>query len=297
MMKISILGTNGFLSNSIAKYFKDSGYILEMYGRKEPESVTYDSFYKLDLVNDTVNYNKLIQSDVIIYTIGAGIQSNLKESPDLIYMLNVTKPVEVCNELKARDYEGIFVTFGSVFEIGETREKKLFIEDEILSSNAKASNDYTISKRMLSRFIQSYTHKYIHWHFIIPTIYGPGENPKRLIPYTINAIRKNDDLHFTSGDQVRQYLFVEDVPKVIELSIENKLPNGIYNIEGPDIISVKELVMLIHKLMGVSVPRGCFGSEYRADTGMKYLALDGTKLQSYIKFKTKIDLDKALSKY
>ena len=44
---------------------------------------------------------------------------------------------------------------------------------------------------MLTRFVSAYAHEFIHWHFIIPTIYGPGENVKRLIPYTIQSILKH----------------------------------------------------------------------------------------------------------
>lgn len=35
-MKISILGTNGFLSTAIAKYANEAGWYLDMYGLDEP---------------------------------------------------------------------------------------------------------------------------------------------------------------------------------------------------------------------------------------------------------------------
>ena len=73
-------------------------------------------------------------------------------------------------------------------------------------SSAPAPSDYVVSKRMLTRFVTSYKHDFTHWHFIIPTIYGENENPKRLIPYTINAIKNGEELHFTAGNQTRQYL-------------------------------------------------------------------------------------------
>ena len=77
---------------------------------------------------------------------------------------------------------------GSSFELGQTTERHAFTEHEVLTSTFKAPNDYTISKRMLSRFIDGYSHEFTHWHFYIPTIYGETENPTRLIPYTINSL-------------------------------------------------------------------------------------------------------------
>ena len=276
-MKISILGTNGFLSTAIAKYANDAEWNLDMYGLDEPTAHKFDNFYKINLMDAELDCTSLLTSDIIVYAIGAGIQSNLKEGNDLIYNLNIIVPVRICNALKAAGYQGKFITFGSVFEMGETTEERFFTEEDIQTSLAAAPNDYTVSKRMLTRFISSYKHEFTHWHFIIPTIYGESENPKRLIPYTINAIKNGEELHFTAGNQTRQYIHVSEVPRMIDMAYKKNIPSGIYNIQGKETITVKEIVTLIHKVLGKQVAEGCFGSAQRADVGMKYLALDGRK--------------------
>lgn len=296
-MKISILGTNGFLSTAIAKYANEAGWNLDMYGLDEPRSHKYDNFYKVNLMDTALDYSGLLASEIIIYAIGAGIQSNLKEGNDLIYNLNVTVPVRICNALKAAGYQGKFITFGSVFEMGETTEERFFTEEDIQTSLAVAPNDYTVSKRMLTRFISSYKHEFTHWHFIIPTIYGESENPKRLIPYTINAIKNGEELHFTAGDQTRQYIHVSEVPRIIGMAYKKNISSGIYNIQGKETITVKEIVTLIHKVLGKKVAEGCFGSTQRADVGMKYLALDGSKLETAIKFVASIKLEDIIKRY
>lgn len=296
-MKITILGTNGFLSRAIALYCNEKHYTLNMYGLNEPVGHEYDTFHKVNLMTDDLNNEDIIQSDIIVYAIGAGIQSNLKEGNDLIYNLNVNVPVKICNSLKTAEYKGCFITFGSVFEMGETKEERYFTEEDVLTSICPAPNDYTVSKRMLSRFIDSYKHDFTHWHFFIPTIYGEKENPLRLIPYTINAIKNKEKLHFTAGDQTRQYIYVGEVPCMIDLAYSKKLPSGIYNIQGKDTLTVREIVTKIHKHFNVEVPDDCFGSVKRADVGMKYLALDGTKLKNAIGFEANISLADVIDKY
>ena len=296
-MKISILGTNGFLSTAIAQYANEAGWNLDMYGLDEPRSHKYDNFYKVNLMDTALDCSGLLASEIIIYAIGAGIQSNLKEGNDLIYNLNVTVPVRICNALKAAGYRGKFITFGSVFEMGETTEERFFTEEDIQTSLAVAPNDYTVSKRMLTRFISSYKHEFTHWHFIIPTIYGESENPKRLIPYTINAIKNGEELHFTAGDQTRQYIHVSEVPRMIDMAYKKNIPSGIYNIQGKETIAVKEIVTLIHKVLGKQVAEGCFGSAQRADVGMKYLALDGRKLKSLTGFEATVRLEEVIKHY
>lgn len=296
-MNISILGCNGFLSTAIAKYANEKGWHIEMYGLDEPHGHKYDKFVQCDLMDAELDCKPLLNSDIIVYAIGAGIQSNLKEGFNLIYNLNVTAPVTICNKLKEQDYNGVFVTFGSVFEMGETKESHYFTEEDILASVAPAPSDYVVSKRMLSRFVTSYKHNFTHWHFIIPTIYGAGENPKRLIPYTISAIKNGEELSFTSGEQTRQYVHVSEVPRLIDLAFSKGLLSGIYNIQGKETLSVKEIVHLIHCEMGKQVPDGCFGSAKRSDVGMTFLALDGSKLYKLIGYKAEISIKDILATY
>ena len=296
-MKISILGTNGFLSTAIARYANVVGWSLDMYGLSEPVGHNYNNFYKVNLMDAELDCSSLLDSDMIIYAIGAGIQANLKEGFNLIYNLNVTAPVTICNKLKELEYKGIFVTFGSVFEMGETKEERFFTEEDVLTSLCPAPNDYTVSKRMLSKFVASYKHDFKHWHFYIPTIYGAGENPKRLIPYVINAIRNSEELHFTAGDQTRQYVHVSEIPRMLALAFEKNLPSGLYNIEGKETITVKEIVTMIHQAMGKEVPDGCFGSVQRADVGMKYLALDGKKLRKASRFTADVKILDTIYQY
>lgn len=296
-MKISILGTNGFLSNAIGKYANEHGWQLDMYGLDAPVAVRCDKFYPIDLLNREMDCESMLDSDMIIYAIGAGIQYNLNEGANMIYALNVTAPVSICTSLKALGFKGVFVTFGSYFELGETDIKYPATECEVINSEAFAPSDYIVSKRMLTRYATSYKHDFTHWHFILPTIFGPGENPKRLIPYTINAIRNNEELHYTSGEQVRQYLYVEDVTKVLDAAYAKSLPSGIYNIEGNETLSVKAIVTAIHEEFNKSIPDGCFGEVQRFDTSMSYLALDGSKLKDKIGNLNQMNLVDILKQY
>ena len=121
-------------------------------------------------------------------TVLAGIPTEItfnSTCTDLIYALNVAVPVKICNQLKQTGYKGVFISFGSYFELGENSDDHFFTETELLQSQRRTRSDYSISKRMFSRFISSVEMPYKTWHFILPTIYGERESAHRLIPYTI----------------------------------------------------------------------------------------------------------------
>jgi len=279
-MLVTIIGTNGLLSSSIGLYCNRKGYELNMYGRTEPRSHSYTAYKRIDLLDRPLDLKEIVKSDIIIYTAGAGIQSNLKECKDLIYNLNVNIPVQICNYLKESNFQGHFITFGSYFEIGENISNKAFTEIDLLQSQLPAPNDYTVSKRMLSRFMSSINASFTPLHFILPTIYGETESKHRLIPYVLQAIENDLNLSLTSGEQVRQYIYIDDVVQILFKSIGENLNNGIYNIAGVEELSVKELVNLLFQLKGKVLSNNVFGKADRQDVGMKVLKLDGKKLQN-----------------
>jgi nucleoside-diphosphate-sugar epimerase len=123
--------------------------------------------------------------------------------------------------------------------------------------------------------------KYLH--FILPTIYGEQESKFRLIPYTIDSIINNIKLELTSGDQIRQYIHVDNVVEIIFDSVYKNIKSDIYNIQASETYSVKELVAKIYKLMESEMPSEVFGRSRRIDEGMKILQIDGSKLSSKLK--------------
>lgn len=296
-MIVSLLGSNGFLSNHIGMFCNHMGYELDIYGKEEPKHHSFTNFFRLNLIYDRLDYNRLKESDLIIYAIGAGIQSNLKENSELIFNLNVIAPVMICNRLNYLKYRGCFITFGSYWEIGATSDERSFDEKDILGSELKVFNDYTISKRLLTRFASSFNSKFKYWHFILPTIYGEMEQNHRLIPYTLKSIDNNSEIFFTSGEQIRQYIYINDVVKIIFDSIDSNLESGIFNIAGVEEYTVRELVAKLFRLKGHIISEDVFGKTNRDDVGMKVLRLNGEKLRDKIHFIPTIKISDVFNRY
>ncbi len=296
-MNVSIIGTNGLLSSCLGRFCNEQNFNLDIYGRTVPKNHAYTSFFKVDLTIDELNYAQLVKSDVIIYAAGAGIQSHLKEEANYIYHLNVAVPIKIFNSLKKLNYQGVLIGFGSYFEIGENAENKSFDEIEILKSQLHVPNDYTISKRTLNRFLSSVESPFTNYHFILPTIYGETESQNRLIPYTLKSIKTNTELSFTSGDQIRQYIYIDDVINIIFHTIQLRLPSAIYNIGSVEELSVKELVVMLFMLMNKEVPPNVFGKAERTDVGMMILKLNGDKLRKNISYIPKTKIADVYAKY
>jgi nucleoside-diphosphate-sugar epimerase len=296
-MKITLIGSNGLLSTSIGSYCNLNRISLSVWGLSSPELHKCDEFYKINLLKQDIDIDKLLDSDIIIYTSGAGIQSNLKEPFADVYYLNAFLPIKLYKELGFRDFKGIVITFGSYFEYGSNAKQKPLDETDIISSLNPVPNEYSISKRLLTRFIVSDNPSFINWHFILPTIYGENESPQRLLPYIVNSIKNNTDIKLTTGEQVRQYLYIDEIPVLIYTAYENRLVSGIYNVAGSESYSIKKLTKHVFSFFNKPLNEEIFGGIEKADIKMKNLQLDGTKLFQITHFKAKILVADVLQKY
>ena len=296
-MKVTIIGSNGFLAKSIASYSNRNNFDLVIVGKSKPIAYDYRNFYKIDLLTGDVPYNKILKSVIIIYAAGAGIQSNLKENFSSIYELNVLIPIKICKNLSLLKFKGSFVSFGSYFEIGPNKLNIKYDELKLIQSDNITSSDYCISKRMITRFMSSSNFCFRAWHFILPTIYGEKESNHRLIPYVIKSIKNKTKLKLTSGTQVRQYIYVDEIPKIIFKALNKKIISGIYNIEGTETLSVKDLVSNLHKLFNEKLDTKIFGKVSRSDSNMEILKLSGEKLINGINFKPSIKISDVYEKY
>ncbi len=300
-MNINLIGSNGSLASAIGRYCNVRGHHLNVFGRSVPQKYHCDSFVEMDLMEDSLDNPSLYDADIIVYAAGAGVQSYRHDADRNIYRLNVEVPILLHNHLCHNGIGGgkTLVSFGSYFEIGENSVNRSFTENDLLLSMRRVPNSYCISKRLLTRYFSSAPDTASFLHFILPTVYGENENENenRLIPYLLRAIRNKDKLSFTSGEQVRQYLYVDEVPGVMEEATNRHIPSGIYNIEGNETLSVKNLVCMLLEAHGITPDMSIFGTEKRQDEGMKILQLDGSKLNSLIDHHCNHTILSVLGKY
>lgn len=289
---ISIFGTNGMLSTYLSIFFfNKKDVILNLYGIEKPNDYRYTNFIYTNLLENKIDYTLLAKSDLIIYAAGAGVQAALNTDSELMYKLNLYSPIEICNKLKKHEFKGAYMSFGSYMEVGiNDNENVLFDEKSVELSSLPVSNDYALSKRLLTRFMGNLNAPYRFWHFILPNLFVEEEKGTRLIPYILNYLNKIkngetcEPLSFSSGGQIRQYINLDEVCSVINIVFEISINSGIYNIGGGEVLSIKELIIRLFNFYKVPISNDFFGKETRRDGDIRCLKIDGNKLYKEINF-------------
>jgi nucleoside-diphosphate-sugar epimerase len=80
-------------------------------------------------------------------------------------------------------------------------------------------------------------------------LYGDNEDPRRMVPALINALIRNEPFPASGGEQIRDYLHVNDVASALWFIVENQL-SGIYNVSSGEPVSVRALMETIGDILG-----------------------------------------------
>ena len=143
------------------------------------------------------------------------------------------------------------------------------------------SSPYSSSKASADLFVLAY-----HRTFGLPVTisrcsnnYGPYHFPEKLIPLMISRALADEELPvYGKGENVRDWLYVEDHCKAIDLIIHNGRVGEVYNIGGHNEMKNIDIVKIICKELGKPESLITYVSD-RKGHDMRY-AIDPTKIHN-----------------
>lgn len=80
-------------------------------------------------------------------------------------------------------------------------------------------------------------------------LYGPGENSSRIVPSVIHALLRGETAHCINGEQLRDFLYVEDVATAFVALLESET-KGVVNIASGVAVELKDIVYTIAEHLG-----------------------------------------------
>jgi dTDP-glucose 4,6-dehydratase len=164
---------------------------------------------------------------------------------------------------------------------------------------------YSASKASSDHLVRAYHHTYG-----LPAVisncsnnYGPNQFPEKLIPLSIHNIKNNKPIPiYGKGENVRDWLYVEDHAAAIDLIFHKAKPGTTYNIGGNNEWKNIDLIRLLCQIMDRKLGRAQGESEKlitfvkdRAGHDLRY-AIDSSKIQRELGWKPSLTFDVGLEK-
>jgi len=164
---------------------------------------------------------------------------------------------------------------------------------------------YSASKASSDHFVRAYYNTYK-----LPVVvsncsnnYGPNHFPEKLIPLCINNIRNNKPLPiYGKGENVRDWLYVEDHARAIDMVFHKGKTGDTYNIGGFNEWKNIDIVRLLCQVMDRKLGRAQGTSEKlityvtdRAGHDMRY-AIDANKIMHELGWKPSLQFEEGIEK-
>ncbi len=109
-------------------------------------------------------------------------------------------------------------------------------------------------------------------------VYGPREDPRRVVPAAILAAMRGEDFPASHGRQVRDYLHVEDVAAAL-FALASRPADGVYNVCSGDPVTIRRLLATAGRLAG-GEERIRFGQVPTASWDPPFLCGDNRRLSA-----------------
>lgn len=247
-------------------------------------------FEKVDIVDkqSVLDLFKKYSFDGVIHLAAESHVDRSITSPDEFVFTNIVGTVNLLNATlnSWRDNFGgkLFYHISTDEVYGSLGKEGLFTEETAYDPKSP----YSASKASSDHMVRAYNHT-----FGIPVVisncsnnYGPNQFPEKLIPLVINNIKNNKAIPvYGKGENIRDWLYVEDHASAIDLIFHKGTTGETYNIGGNNEWKNIDLILLLCTIMDKKLNRPAGTSEKlityvkdRPGHDLRY-AIDSTKIQ------------------
>jgi len=248
-------------------------------------------FEKIDIVEkqSVLSLFKKYNFDGIIHLAAESHVDRSITGPDEFVFTNIVGTVNLLNAAlvswKNASEGKLFYHISTDEVYGSLGKDGLFTEQ----TSYDPQSPYSASKASSDHMVRAYNHT-----FGIPVVisncsnnYGPNQFPEKLIPLAINNIKTNKPIPvYGKGENIRDWLYVEDHAAAIDLIFHRGKVGETYNIGGNNEWKNLDLILLLCRIMDKKLDRPAGMSEKlityvkdRPGHDLRY-AIDSSKLQN-----------------
>jgi len=294
-MRCLVTGASGFLGSHLVRLLLKRNH--EVVALLRPQTDAWriaDCIQKIEVVKGSLDdlevlHQTLISNpvDVAFHLAWAGVTGDQRNNTSQS-IKNLTSTLHLWEILRDTECKHL-IGAGSQAEYGP--HTVAITEDA--STNPQTS--YGASKLALGLMLKQFCAGVgmgFSWVRIF-SVYGPADDDKHLVPSLISSMLKGTRPALTMGEQVWDYLYVEDAVRALTLIAENRA-DGVYNLGSGRAITLREFISTVRDAINPELELGFGDVPYRPDQVMHLLANIRT-LSSKVNWIPQIEIDQGIA--
>ena len=246
---VSFLNDNGHQDIIIVDDFSDERKNINIQGKQYKEKIHRDDFV------EWMNKNKDIITE--LYHIGARTDTT-ESSIDIFNKLNLNYSKSLWKICADNDIPFIYASSAATYGNGEAG----YDDSHNKIKELHPLNAYGVSKNEFDKWVLKQDNFPKFWAgFKFFNVYGPNEYHKTrmasVVFHTFNSIMSSNQMQlfrshnrkYKDGEQLRDFIYVKDIIKVIYSMMINKSYSGIYNLGTGNARTFNDLVFSVFHAM------------------------------------------------
>ena len=247
-MKVLVTGGSGFIGSHVVDKLRDKGIEVRVYDGVLPTFRKDIEYYQGSILDITALGFALSGIDAIFHLAAIADVKDVYNDPHYSESINVRGTINVLEAARKANVKRVI--YGSTTWVySDAKETRV---DESTPLYAP-SHFYTATKLSSEYYCQSYSKLYgmeiTILRYGIP--YGPRARDGAVIPIFVKKALGGESLTLQGdGSQFRKFVYVEDLAEGNVLALKPIAKNKIYNLDGVEKITIKQIAETIKKIVG-----------------------------------------------
>ncbi len=248
-MKVLVTGGSGFIGSHVVDKLMNKGIEVRVYDMVMPNYRNDIDYYQGSLLDLDALRMALNGIEAIFHLGAIADVKDVFQEPHYSEAINVRGTINVLEAARLNGEINRVIYGSTTWVYSDVKEENVDENTPLLSP----SHLYTATKLAGEYYCQSFSKLYnldvTILRYGIP--YGPRSRDGAVIPIFVKkAFNKEPITIAGDGSQFRKFVYVEDLAEGNVLSLKTKAKNKIFNLEGKEKISIKEIADTIRKILG-----------------------------------------------